>query len=141
MSESETIFTKIINRQLPGHFIYEDEVCVAILDAFPAVSGQTLVIPKEPIDYVFALPEATYQHLFAVAKKIATMLDRELKTARTCLVLEGFDVPHTHLKLYPLPDVMPLGKIMPQTSPADQATLKQQATRFTEALTAIEKTS
>jgi len=101
---SESIFSKIINREIPGHFIYEDEHCVAILDKFPAVRGQSLVIPKKELDYAFDLDDDTYIHLFKVAKKIAKASDRALNAKRTCLVVEGFDVPHVHIKIYPLMD-------------------------------------
>lgn len=97
-----TIFTKIIDREIPGHFIYEDDICVAILDKFPTVKGQTLVIPKKEVDYAFDLDEETYTHLFLIAKKIANALDKALFTYKTCLVVEGFDVAHVHLKLYPM---------------------------------------
>jgi len=132
---SETIFTKIINRELPGHIIYEDAYCVALLDIFPAVPGQTLVIPKTPEPYVFALDDDTYQHLFAVAKKVAVILDRVLQTERTCLVVEGFEVPHTHIKLYPMTDTTPLGQVMPKQQKADEADLAELATQLRTQLT------
>ena len=66
-----SIFTKIINREIPGHFLYEDDTCVAILDAFPAVRGQSLIIPKKHIGYAFDLDDDSYLHLFQVAKRIA----------------------------------------------------------------------
>lgn len=127
---TDTIFTKIINREIPGHFIYEDETCVAILDAFPAVPGQTLVIPRKVEDYVFALDDTTYQHLFAVAKRIALALDAALDTERTCMVLEGFEVPHAHLKLYPVPDTTPLGQVLPQQHEADDDELAELAEKI-----------
>lgn len=98
---SESIFTKIIKREVPGHFIYEDEHCVAILDKFPVVKGQSLVIPKHEVDYAFDLDDDTYLHLFKTAKKIAKASDKALNAARTCLVVEGFDVPHVHVKIFP----------------------------------------
>lgn len=101
---SESIFSKIINRKIPGHFIYEDENCVVILDKFPAVRGQSLVIPKKETDYAFDLDDDTYIHLFKTAKKIAKASDRALNAKRTCLVVEGFDVPHVHIKIYPMMD-------------------------------------
>lgn len=127
---SETIFTKIINREIPGHFIYEDNLCVAILDAFPAITGQTLVIPKQPEPYAFALDDTTYQHIFMVAKHIATVLDQELDTLRTCLVVEGFEVPHTHIKLYPVLDDTPLGKVLPNQHEGNSAELAALAERL-----------
>jgi histidine triad (HIT) family protein len=100
-----TIFTKIINREIPAQFVYEDEQCVVVMDKFPALAGQTLVIPKAEIDYAFALPDELYTHLFMVAKKIALASDQAFGAERTCLVVEGFEVPHMHIKLYPVTEV------------------------------------
>lgn len=97
-----SIFTKIIKREVPAHFIYEDDQCVAILDRFPRVKGQSLVIPKQEVDYAFDLESKLYLHLFAVAQKIARASDKALGPERTCLVIEGFEVPHVHIKLYPM---------------------------------------
>lgn len=97
-----TIFSKIIERKIPGHFIYEDDICVAIMDAFPAVEGQSMVILKREVDYLFAVTDSEYEHLFKVAKKVAIASDQALSTKRTCLVVEGFEVPHVHIKLYPI---------------------------------------
>jgi histidine triad (HIT) family protein len=125
---SDTIFTKIINREIPGHFLYEDDTCVAILDKFPSVRGQSLVIPRDSIDYAFAIDDPTYQHLFGVAKRIAGALDTALQTERTCLVVEGFEVPHAHLKLYPMAEIRPLGEVLPQQREEDDVLLRELAT-------------
>lgn len=102
MNEEKTIFERIIRGEIPSVKVYEDEVCIVIMDAFPGVTGQTLVIPRQPISYVFDLDDATYQHLFAVAKRITKAIDQALTPLRTCLVVEGFEVPHAHIKLYPM---------------------------------------
>lgn len=99
---SDSIFSKIIRREVPGIFVYEDDICVVIMDKFPTVEGQTLVVPKIEIDYAFELDEETYSHLFKVAKRVALASDKALGADRTCLVVEGFEVPHTHIKLYPM---------------------------------------
>ncbi len=130
-----SIFTKIINREIPGHFIYEDEHCVAILDKFPAVKGQSLVIPKEHVDYAFDLDDDTYVHLFKTAKKIAKASDSALNAERTCLVVEGFDVPHVHIKIYPMQDTQKaLGAIMPAGEEASDAELAIVATQLIAAI-------
>lgn len=130
-----SIFTKIINREIPGHFIYEDEFCVAIMDKFPSVKGQSLVIPKKDIDYAFDLDDDSYIHLFKVAKKIARASDRALGAVRTCLVVEGFDVPHVHIKIYPMQDTeKALGAIMHEGKEASDTELSQVATQITAAL-------
>ncbi len=130
-----SIFTKIINREIPGHFIYEDEFCVAILDKFPAVKGQSLVIPKKDIDYAFDLDDDSYIHLFKVAKKVAKASDRALGASRTCLVVEGFDVPHVHIKIYPMQDMeKALGAIMAEGKEASDEELSVVATQIQAAL-------
>lgn len=100
---SETIFTKIIKREIPAVFIYEDDICAVILDKFPTVPGQSLVISKQEIDYAFDLDDDTYLHLFKVAKQVAKASDKAMGAARTCLAIEGFEVPHVHIKIYPMP--------------------------------------
>lgn len=126
-----SIFTKIIDRQIPGHFLYEDDVCVVILDRFPNVKGQCLVIPKKEVDYAFDLDTETYNHIFNVAKTMAKALDKALMTFRTCLVVEGFDVAHVHLKLYPLKRKdAPLGGHMHIGDEADDAELTVIATQI-----------
>lgn len=130
-----SIFTKIINREIPAHFIYEDAHCVVILDRYPAVKGQTVVIPKKQIDYAFDLDDDTYIHLFKTAKMIAKASDRALNAERTCLVVEGFDVPHVHIKIYPMQDTKrALGAIMPEGIEADDAELAVVATQLIAAI-------
>ena len=101
---SETIFSKIIRREIPAVFVYEDDKCVVIMDKFPSTKGQTLVIPKMEVDYIFDLDDATYQHIFKIAKQVAKASDEALKPTRTCLAVEGFEVPHVHIKIYPVED-------------------------------------
>ncbi len=100
----DSIFSKIIRREIPAEFVYEDDICIVIMDKFPGVKGQTLVIPKKEIDYAFDLDDETYSHIFSVAKKIAKASDKAFNAFRTCLVIEGFEVPHAHIKLYPIPE-------------------------------------
>ena len=126
-----SIFTQIINREIPAHFLYEDEFCVAILDKFPAVKGQSLVIPKKDVDYAFDLDDDTYLHLFKTAKRIAKASDKALNAERTCLVVEGFDVPHVHIKIYPMQDTeKALGAIMPEGLEANDESLAIVATQI-----------
>lgn len=126
-----TIFTKIINRELPAHFLYEDEHCVAILDRFPAVPGQTVVIPKKEVDYAFDLDDETYLHLFSIAKKVGSALDATLSPMRTCLVVEGFEVPHVHIKIYPMPSQQKaLGAVMHEGREASDEELAAVAKRI-----------
>ncbi len=97
----KTIFEKIIDQEIPGVFIYQDPICVAIMDLFPMTRGQCMVIPRDPVDYIFDLDDATYTHCMSVAQKIAQAIDASLKPLRTCMVVEGFEIPHAHIKLIP----------------------------------------
>jgi histidine triad (HIT) family protein len=117
-----TIFSKIIAREIPAQFVYEDDTCVVIMDKFPVVDGQTLVISKQEVDYIFDLSEETYNHLFKVASKVAKASDEAFATLRTCLVVEGFEVPHVHIKLYPVANGSNLGEIItkPQSKTDDE---------------------
>lgn len=132
-----TIFTQIINREIPSHFIYEDDHCVAIMDKFPAVPGQSLVILKREVDYLFDISDRDYGHLMKVAKQIALASDQAFAAARTCLVVEGFEVPHVHIKLYPIKEVTDgtsLNSLTSDFEEADDTTLAEQAAAIKAAL-------
>ncbi|MEX0931034.1 MAG: HIT family protein [Candidatus Paceibacterota bacterium] len=98
-----TLFSKIIAREIPAVFLYEDEQCVVVLDKFPGIMGQSLVIPRKEVGYIFDIDSKLYRHVFDIAKKIAKATDAALRVDRTCLVVEGFEIPHVHIKLYPMP--------------------------------------
>jgi diadenosine tetraphosphate (Ap4A) HIT family hydrolase len=90
-----------------------------------------VVVPKEPVAYAFDLPDETYLHICMIAKLTAKALDAVFQTERTCLVIEGFEVPHVHIKLYPMTSEQePLGAVMPQQHEADDQTLGEQAARI-----------
>lgn len=96
-----SLFTKIINGEIPSHKIYEDEHTYAFLDIYPTQPGHTLVVPKIEIDKFEDLPDEDYQHLMATVKKLAKHL--AAKTGkRTTLKVIGFDVPHAHIHLVPV---------------------------------------
>lgn len=97
----DSIFTKIINGEIPCHKIYEDEKVIAFLDIHPLQAGHTLVVPKKQVDHFDDLAEDDYAAVFGVVKKIAHRQKRVLNKARVCLRIEGFDVPHAHVHVYP----------------------------------------
>lgn len=98
----DSVFTKIIKRELPGEIVYEDEMVVGILNLFPNIEGEMMVIPKQQVAYFADLDDTTYIHLMSVVKNMARVLDEAFDTLRTCVVIEGFDVPHVHVRLYPI---------------------------------------
>lgn len=99
---NDNVFQKIINREIPTVKLYEDLNCVVIMDKFPSTEGQSLVISKRQTDYVFDLDDMTYAHMLLVAKHIVQATDKALNPYKTCLVIEGFEVPHAHIKIYPV---------------------------------------
>lgn len=95
-----SIFSKIIQGEIPSYKIYEDEVCLAFLDINPEEKGHTLVVPKVEVDKIYNLDEATYTHLLLVAKKLMKNMEEKLG-ARTIMKVIGVDVPHAHIHLIP----------------------------------------
>lgn len=97
----DSIFTKILKGVIPTEIIYEDEHTFVIPDKFPSMPDQLLVISKRQVSYLFDLSDEEYAALFATTKRIAAALDQISGKERTCLVVEGFEVPHVHVRLYP----------------------------------------
>ena len=96
-------FCDIISGNLPSFQFYEDERYIGILDIFPAVRGQSLVIPKQHFgSYVFEMNKEDYVALMVASRKVAHLLDERLGSMRTCMVMEGMEIDHAHIKLYPL---------------------------------------
>lgn len=96
-----SIFTKIINNEIPSHKIYEDDEVLAFLDIYPIQMGHTLVVPKQQVDPFTNLSEATYGHLMAVCRRLAIHLQSKTKCKRVTLRIDGYDVPHAHVHLVP----------------------------------------
>ena len=96
-----SIFTKIIEGEIPGRFVWKDDECVAFMDIMPASPGHLLVVPRAEIDRWPDLPAELAAHLFSVAHKISGALDRAFDRDRVALMIAGFDVPHTHIHLFP----------------------------------------
>jgi len=99
----DCVFCKIAEGKLPSYKILEDEEHLAFLDIYPIVKGQTLVITKKHFDsYQFDLPDDVYTKLFLFAKKVGKILENALGAKRVFLVVEGMEVKHIHIKLYPV---------------------------------------
>lgn len=99
----DTIFDKIVRREVKSHIVWEDETYIAFLTPFPNTPGFTVVIPKKNEgDYVFSLDDAHYVGLMKAAKLVANLLEKALEVKRVALVFEGTGVAHVHAKLIPL---------------------------------------
>jgi histidine triad (HIT) family protein len=97
-----TIFSKIINGDIPCYKIAENEDCFAFLDINPMVKGHTLVIPKREVDYLFDLPDNELADLQLFAKKIASALKKAVPCQRIGQAVLGMEVPHAHIHLIPM---------------------------------------
>ncbi len=101
-----SIFTKIINREIPADIFYEDDKYIAILDINPIRDGHILVIPKKETDYILDLSEEEYFDLMKMSRKVTEKLTNKLEAKtdlkRIAMVVEGLQVPHVHVHLIPL---------------------------------------
>lgn len=100
-----TIFTKIINGEIPSFKVAENEFFYAFLDISPLAEGHTLVIPKAEIDYIFDIPEDDYKDFFAFAKKIAISIQKNFPCKKVGIAVVGLEVPHAHIHLIPINEV------------------------------------
>lgn len=97
-----TIFTKIINGEIPSYKIAEDDNFYAFLDINPLAKGHTLVVPKKEVDYLFDLDDETLGGLHVFAKKIAKAIEKAVPCKRIGTTVIGLEVPHAHLHLIPI---------------------------------------
>ena len=97
-----TIFTKIINGEIPSYKIAETDDFLAFLDIRPNVKGHTLCIPKKEVNKIFDLEEETYQELMRFSRKVAIALEKVIPCKRVGMAVVGLEVPHVHVHLIPL---------------------------------------
>jgi len=97
-----TIFTKIINREIPAYIIHEDQNHLAFLDINPIKFGHTLVIPKLETDYIFDIETEHFQALFAFSKEVAILLKKVIPCKKIGVTVIGLEVPHAHIHLIPI---------------------------------------
>jgi len=102
---SETVFTRIIEGELPARFVWRDERCVAFLSINPLREGHTLVVPHEPIDHWLDLPSDLAAHLMDVSQKLGRALQRAYDPTKVGVVIAGLEVPHVHIHLTPIDEL------------------------------------
>ena len=97
-----TIFTKIINEEIPCYKIAETEKFIAFLDINPLVKGHTLVVPKVEVDYIFDLENQLLSELFLFSKSVAKKIKKAIPCDRVGISVVGLEVPHAHVHLIPI---------------------------------------
>lgn len=97
-----SIFSKIVNGEIPAWKVAEDDHYFAFLDIFPVAKGHTLVIPKKEVDYLFDLDDETYVGLQLFAKKVALGIQKAIPCKKVGVMVLGLEVPHAHIHLVPM---------------------------------------
>jgi len=97
-----SIFSKIINKEIPASILKENNNFISFMDAFPIQNGHSLVIPKLEIDNILDLPEDTYNGLFSFAREISIAIKKALGCKKVGISVIGFEVPHAHIHLVPM---------------------------------------
>lgn len=100
-----SIFTKIINGEIPGYKVAEDDNFIAILDVNPNAKGHTLCIPKQEINKIFDMDEELYLGLMKFSRKVAKAVEKTVECKRIGVAVVGLEVPHVHVHLIPLHDM------------------------------------
>lgn len=127
-----TLFTKILEHQLPGHFVYEDDKCGAFLSIAPLRPGHLLVVPRREVDHWLDLEAEEAAHLFAVAQRLGRVLQETFQPRKVGLMIAGMEIPHAHLHLVPIESEADLD--FANARPASAEELAQVAARIREHL-------
>lgn len=119
-----TIFTRIIDGEIPGRFVHTDDVCVAFMDVRPLAPGHVLVVPRTEVDHWTDLDADTAAHLMTVAQRIGQAQRDLLSPARVGLMIAGFEVPHVHVHVVPMNHMGDLDFSQADSNP-DQAEIER----------------
>ena len=104
-----SIFSRIVNKEIPAYVVAETDDYLAFLDVRPQVKGHTLVIPKREVDYIFDMEDEHLAGLMIFAKKVAKALKKTVPCTRIGIAVIGLEVPHAHIHLMPINHVSDLG--------------------------------
>lgn len=100
-----SVFSKIISGEIPGNFIWNDDICIAITTIAPIREGHILVIPKQEIDHWDDVPIEQTAHMMSVCQKLTKAIKKAFPSQRVGLMIAGLEVPHTHIHLMPIDDM------------------------------------
>jgi histidine triad (HIT) family protein len=128
-----SVFTRIIEGDLPGRFVHRDDRCVAFLTIEPLSRGHTLVVPIEEVDHWIDLDPDLAAHLMVVAQRIGRAIDTAFDPARVAVLIIGDEVPHVHLHVVPIDGIADLDFAKVDRNP-DPASLDDARDRITAAL-------
>ena len=104
-----SVFTKIINHEIPGRFVYEDDDVVAFLTIEPMTQGHTLVVPRAEIDNWQPVEPEAFNRVMTVAQRVGRAVSKAFGTERSGLIIAGLEVPHLHVHVFPARDLADFG--------------------------------
>lgn len=119
-----SIFTKIINREIPGHILAENDRYIAFLDVMPLVKGHALIVPKKEVDYIFDIEDETLSSMILFSKTIAIALKKAVPCKRIGVAVIGLEVPHAHIHLVPMNTIGDINFTQPKLTPSKEELLK-----------------
>jgi len=115
-----TIFSQIVNGEIPCYKVYEDDEFLAFLDVFPVAKGHVLVIPKKETDYIFDIEDQSYTRMWQFAKKISKALRLSVSCERIGISVIGLEVAHAHIHLLPINSLEDMNFSKPKMSFSNQ---------------------
>lgn len=115
-----SIFTKILAGELPGHYVWKDSVCFAIMTIQPIRAGHLIVIPNQEVDHWDDMPPATAAHVMQVAQKVAKGIKAVFPCKRVGVTVIGLEVPHAHVHLMPIDHLMDMDFKLARALPQDE---------------------
>ena len=122
-----SVFTMIINREIPGRFVYEDDDVVAFLTIEPMTQGHTLVVPRAEIDNWQDVDAGVFANVMAVAQRIGKAQSKAFDVERTGLIIAGLEVPHLHVHVFPARDLSDFGFAGVDRNPSPESLDEAQA--------------
>jgi len=122
-----SVFTMIINRELPRRLVYEDDDVVAFLTIEPMTQGHTLVVPREELDNWQDVDPAAFNHVMAVAQRIGKAVCKAFDTERSGVIIAGLEVPHLHVHVFPARYLADFGVANVDRSPSPESLDEAQA--------------
>jgi diadenosine tetraphosphate (Ap4A) HIT family hydrolase len=132
-----TLFSRIIDGELPARFVYTDDRCVAFLSINPLRPGHTLVVPRVEIEHWIDLAPEDWQYLTQVARRLGAALQRAYDPTKVGMMLAGLEVPHVHIHLVPIDTEQDLNFANAERNPSDEA-LDEAAERVRKAIAALQ---
>jgi len=124
-----SIFTKIINGEIPCYKVAESETCFAFLDINPLVKGHTLIVPKKEVNYIFDVEDELYSELMLFAKRVGKAIEKVVPCERIGVTVIGLEVPHAHVHLIPISSISDMNFAKPKLALSNDE-LAELATRI-----------